>query len=234
VPATSKTEAALAGNNLIIVLFLVSLVVVGTAGLLDKWLVTGIIRDTKVVSAKQEADRNLSENVKNAPLLVEDYNNMGSLSKILADALPNTSDFPGLLVTVENMAVDSGVKLKSIVPMVSVSTTATDASTTVPAADTAGTSGTTTGSGTTSGTIDTTSAGAATPPKPQAYTFSITFESTYASLTDFLKNVELSARPMKVTNLELSGTGSALTATMNLQTYYQDKAELPYGTRTIE
>jgi hypothetical protein len=112
-----------------------------------------------------------------------------------------------LIVTLENMSNNSGLQLKSVAPN--------------------------SGGGTVS------AAGAATTSSPlaataQTYPFSVTFGGTYDGLQKFLSQVETSARPMRVVGLELSGSGNALTGEIDMQTFYQAKAQLPFSEETIK
>jgi hypothetical protein len=71
-------------------------------------------------------------------------------------------------------------------------------------------------------------------PKPKPYTFTVTFDGTYTSLQKFLADLELYSRPMRVQSIKLSGAGSALSGTVDVQTFYQDKATLPFVKETIK
>jgi len=195
----------LAGNNLIIVLVLVTLLVVGITALVSKSLGGSIARDTKVVSAKAKAEKQLKENLVNAPKLVDAYQAMGAQGVVLSDALPTTSDLPSLLVAYENIASQSGLTLKSIgVDTVTAST--------LPASAEAG----------------------SFVPTPKPYNFIFAFDGSYAGLGKLLAAMELNARPTRVTNVTLQGTGSELSGNVSVETYLQDKAELPIGTETIK
>ena len=56
----------LSTNNLIIIMLLISLLAIGATVLVGKALVGSIVRDNKVVSAKQLADKNLKTDLANA------------------------------------------------------------------------------------------------------------------------------------------------------------------------
>ncbi len=196
-------------TNLMIVLILISLLVVGVTGLVAKTMVVTIIRDTKVIAAKTTANNTLKTDLEAAPQLVTSFESLGNVGATISSALPNTSDFPSLLVTMERLSLDAGVRLKSVDPA---------ASTT----------------GTIAGPSATASISGVTPPSPQTFPVTITFDGTYATLGKLLGNLELSARPMRVVGLQLSGNGSALTGSINVETYYQDKATLPFGKETIK
>lgn len=203
--ATKK--AKLDGNNLLIVLLLVTLLVVGITALVGKSLFTSIVRDTKVVTAKAAAEKQLKANLVSAPKLVDAYNNMGSQKDVLADALPTTSDLPSLLVTYENIAAQAGIKLKSIGSTIS-------AVSAVQPSDAQAT-----------GSIGAT---------PQTYDIDFSFQGSYASLNKLFTAMELNARPMRVTSVSLNGSGSALSGDVVVETYFQDKAQLPIGSETIK
>jgi hypothetical protein len=214
--ASSPTTKQLSNNNYLIVLLLISLLVLGGTVLVGKGLVNGILRDTKVLTAKNKANEQLIKNLDAAPQLVDRYKALGAKQDLIADALPNTTDLPGLMALLENMSASGGINLKSIAP--SLTTVATG-----PAA----TTGTATATaGTTTGTV--------TPPAPQAYNVSLAFDGTYASLQKLLEGIEQSARPMRVTAMQLSGTGSSLSVQLETTTFYQDKARLPISTETIK
>lgn len=203
--ANAKTEQ-LSGSNLIIVLALLSLLAVGGAGLASKALITGIIRDTKVVSAKQKADKQLKDNVTAAPSLISSFDALGGQKSVLADALPATADLPSLIVSIENMSAAAGVTVKSV--------SAVPADSSLPAGSASGSS-----------------SGAAT---PQVYPFSITFDGSYDSVKRLLGAIEVSARPMRVVSMQLSGSGSTLSGQLGIETYYQANAQLPFSEETIK
>ena len=188
-----------------IVMLLISLLAVGATVLIGKSLVTSIIRDNTVIKKKVAADKQLTSNLQAAPQLVESYGSLGDKAGLVADALPTRVDFPSLIVTLENMTNNSGLKLKSVAPTVA------DA-------------------------VEAVGAGGdpSTPPSPKTYKYAINFSGSYDGLTRFLGLVETSARPMRVVDLQITGSGSALTGQMDLETFYQDKAQLPFGTETVK
>lgn len=207
--AKTKKTSELSGSNLLIVMLLISLLVVGVTVLVGKTLVGTIIRDTKVVQKKSAADSQLSRNIEAAPQLVASYSDLGSKATTVANALPNTADFPSLIVTLENMGRGAGLRIKSVAP-VQQGSVATEED-----------------SGATAATGSLT-------PTPQAYPFGISFTGSYASLTKLLQEIETSARPMRVLDIQLTGSGSALNGTVNIETYYQAAAELPFGKETVK
>jgi Tfp pilus assembly protein PilO len=209
--ATSKAERAtqkLSGGNFMIVMLLITFLVVGVSAIAAKTLFASIRRDMKVVSAKNTADKQMKENLKAAPLLVDDFNALGEKKTLLDNALPTTVDFPSLMVVSENMTAIAGLKLKSIEPMLAA----------VP--DAAAT------------TVSKTNGSEA--PKPQTYAFTLTVDGTYDSLQRFLAEVEVSARPMRVVGVQMNGSSKSMSAQIDLETYYQGKATLPLGKETIK
>lgn len=221
--ALNKTTDKLSSNNLFIVILLITLVVIGITVLASKALISTIVRDTKVASAKLTADNQLKENQKNAPELVNSYQSLGPSAAVLVTALPNTPDFPSIIVTLENIGKLSGVRVKTVTPSAATSA-APVATTTTPATDTAATASTTTAAADAKPTT----------PEPQTFTYSVGLAGSYDSIQRFLKALEVSARPVRVTEVQFSGTGAALAATMNIQTYYQDKATLPFSEEPIK
>lgn len=191
----------LSNNNYFIVMLLITLLVIGGAGVGAKMLLGTIMHEGKVLDAKNKANDQLTKNIQNAPQLMQAYEQLGDRRQLIANALPNTSDLPGLMALMENMSSVSGVTMKSI------------------------------GAGTTAATtIATTEGSNATASKTsgaQEYPFTMAFDGSYPTLLKLLEGMEKSARPMRVTSLQLSGSGSTLTVQMSASTYYQDAAKLP-------
>jgi hypothetical protein len=236
----ASNSKQLSNNNLMIIMVLVTLLVLGATGLVGKALVASIVRDTKVVSAKNKADKQLKDDLAAAPNLVNNYQRLGASANILADALPNNSDFPGLIVLLENMSNDSGVSLKSVAPSTSSGATGTAAAASTPTAPTSSSVGSVASSslssasgGSSSGTTSTTT-GSATQASPQTYNFSLAFDGTYVGLLKLLGDLQTSARPMRIVGMQLAGSGAQLSGSLSLQTFYQDKAQLPFSTETIK
>jgi Tfp pilus assembly protein PilO len=201
--AAINTEK-LSNNNLAIILLLISLLVLGAAGLATKALAKTIKRDTTVLQKKLAAEDQLTKNLTAAPTLVTAYGELGPRKALLADALPDKADFPSLMVTLENIALMSGAKLKVIAPIEG----------TVVAADA--------------------SASDASTPTPQAYQFSISLSGNYDALLKYIGGLETSARPMRILSSSFTGSGSLLNVELAIETYYQDKAKLPFGTEIVK
>ncbi len=229
--ATNKnTGTQLSGNNFVIVFVLVSLLVVGITGLVGRLLITSILRDSNVVKAKSAAVNQLSTDVSNAPKLVDAYLVLGKQGTVLSDALPVTPDLPSLIVALESMGNSAGVTVKSVTPTVNPDSVASGTTST-------STSATSTSPATTSvsaGTPVSGTPGADMPPTPQTYQFAMDFTGTYTSLQKLLGEVELSARPMRVVGIQITGGGPSLSGVVNIETYYQAAAQWPFGTETIK
>jgi hypothetical protein len=188
-------------------MLLVTLLVVGATALIGKSLVATIIRDTKVIQKKSAAEAQLKENILAAPQLISEYEQLGSKKVLLEDALPESIDFPSLIVTVENMSKIAGMKLKTVTSSVVATTGASG----VPVAQ--------------DGSVA---------PVPQTYNFGISFTGSYDGLNRLLKEIEVSARPMRVLDIQLTGGGNSLTGLIDVETYYQDKAQLPFSKETVK
>lgn len=200
---TSKTEK-LSTNNLTIILALLSLLAIGATVLVARAQIIVIVRDTKVVKAQSKADENLKKDLAAAPQLVAAYSQLGSTAALVSDALPNTVDFPALIVALENMSVESGVVLKTVT------------TTGVPAA------------------AETSKVGASTVGVPKTYNFGIDLDGSYTTISKLLTTIELSARPMRVNAVRFSGSGGSLSTSIDAETYYQDKAVLPFSKEIIK
>ena len=215
-PVATKTQ--LSNNNYLVVILLVTLLVLGGAGLAVKVLGENAWRGMKILNAKNKAVKQLDTNVANAPQLVQSYQNLGRNSGLISNALPTTSDFPGLIALLENMSGVAGVTLKSVSPSVA------------SAASTVGTGAAAAGTATTTATSGSGPANAAA----QQYSFTIAVDGSYDAIGKLMAGVETSARPMRVTSLQLSGTGKTLSAQIDLTTFYLDKAGLPFTTETVK
>jgi hypothetical protein len=236
---SASNKAQLSNNNLVIIMVLITLLVVGATAIVTKALVTSIMRDTKVVAAKSKADKQLKDDLTAAPQLVQAFQGLGQTANTLADALPSTADLPGLLVLLENMSNDSGVSLKSVVPVAAATAgaggAATTSTTTAPTTASVGaTASSLAASGTSSGTAASGSATGGAAAVPQPYIFTLDFNGTYVGMLKLLGDLETSARPMRITGVQISGSGGALSGSVSVQTYFQGKAQWPFSTETIK
>jgi hypothetical protein len=229
--ADNKTDKKqMSSNNLIIVMVLVSLLVLGIAVVASKVLIGGIVLDSRVLKVKMATDNTLKQDVTAAPELINSFNALGNEATELNDALPAGVDYPSLIVELENMANTAGVTLTSVdnsEPSLTASPGAGGATST--ASDTSGSAavGSTTGSA--SGV-----SGSGTGSGPQQFQFSISTTSTYDQIQKLLTEIESSVRPMEVTGTTLNGAGSALQGTIDVTTWYEPPATLPFGTETVK
>jgi hypothetical protein len=210
VPANKQQ---LSNNNLLIIMVLVTVLVIGVAAFAIKFMWADITLDNRVLTAKNVADKQLTADVDAAPKLINDYNSLGADATTLADALPTSSDFPSLIVTLENLTNNAGVQLLRSVD--AVPTTADSASLT-------------------GGTASTVAASSSAAPQPSTYKFSMDFQVTYPALLKLLSNIELSARPIRFTGLQFNGSGNNVSGELDMETYFQGKATLPFGTKEVK
>ncbi|HSX03068.1 MAG TPA: hypothetical protein VLI05_07235 [Candidatus Saccharimonadia bacterium] len=201
----SSTKKPLSNNNYFVVLLLISLLVLGVAGFAAKTLVTNIIRDTKAVSAQSKANGQLDQDLQAAPQLVEAYQSLGTQKDLIAAALPNSADLPGFIALMENLSGSVGVNLKSVAP----SLTAVAATGATAAASSAAST-------------------------PQPYNLTLTLEGNYNALQGLLKAIEQSARPIRVTAAQITGSANDLSIQLDITTYYQGQASLPFKKEVIK
>jgi Tfp pilus assembly protein PilO len=71
-------------------------------------------------------------------------------------------------------------------------------------------------------------------PAPQSVTVSASFGCDYISLLKLLDSLEKSARPIRVSSMQISGGGSDLAVQLELTTYYQPKSVLPLRTEVVK
>lgn len=62
----------------------------------------------------------------------------------------------------------------------------------------------------------------------------VSAQGSYDAIQSFLKNIELSTRPLRVTNVALSGTNNSIQATLTITTYYQGAADLKVGSEVVQ
>ena len=199
----TKTEN-MSNSNYMAVLLLVTVLVLGVAGISSKSLIGSIRHDSKVSKAKTSANKQLDLDLGNAPQLVNSYASLSDTqTRTLNHALPSTPDFPSFITQIETASALSGVTLASITPNV---TSAIDQ--VAPATSAAAT--------------------------PMTLNSSIKVTGSYANLMKFYDRLEKSARPVRVTDMLMVGSGSSITASLSLTTYYQADAVLPFSTETIK
>lgn len=68
----------------------------------------------------------------------------------------------------------------------------------------------------------------------QQLPITVAVQGSYAAVQDYLKNLELSTRPLRVTNIMLSGTNNTVQANLTITTYYQGPADLKVGSEVVQ
>lgn len=202
----AQAKSQLSYMNYLILMLVITLIVIGVTVLVGKGLVTTIIRDTKVIAKKNAADKQLSANLIAADMLISNYNGLGPTRKLVENALPATEDFSGLIAQLENMGNVSGVVIKDITP----------SNNSTPGFNADGTTA----------TQSTTTA----VQSPQSLDVSVTAVGGYSALNAFLRTLQNAARPMRVTSITSTGSGSDLNSNVTLTTYYSGKASIPFTT----
>lgn len=183
-------------NNYIAIMVVVSLLAILVAGFIVNILGREFIMNTKVIIGKQTAVSDLAKKKENADALISSYDNLGQRRELIEHAMPNTTDFPQIVTLVNNAAQTAGVRVKALTPNAT--------------------------------SISSSATPAATPVEGQAtpYKFGIDVEGSYARVRDFIKNLELSARPIKVDAITIRGDGDSLNVSIRGTTYYQAEASL--------
>lgn len=68
----------------------------------------------------------------------------------------------------------------------------------------------------------------------QSLPITVSVQGSYAAIQTYLQNVELSTRPLRVTNVTLSGTNNTVQANLSITTYYQGPANLNVGSEVVQ
>lgn len=155
-----------------------------------------LITNSKVALAQAQASSQLNTKLDNAQTLVGSYQALGSKTTLIGHALPVTPDFPALISIMENAAASSGVTLVSVTPSLTETATATPV------------------------------AAVNLPAGAQAYDLTLQVTGSYPKVVAFMKNLELSSRPMRVTNIQVTGTDQQLSVTLSVTTFFAPKANI--------
>lgn len=179
----------------------------------------------RVTSAQQKTVDQLQTDNQAATNLVNSYNSFvnqstnivggsasgtanqdGPNSKIILDALPDTYDFPALATSIQNLISLPGISVQSI-------------------------TGTDTGGDSSTSSPSTTQTSSSS---PIAIPFSYGVQGAYSNVQLVLDNVQRSIRPIQIQTIDLTGSDSQLTATVNAQTYYLPASGLSLTTENIQ
>jgi Tfp pilus assembly protein PilO len=208
-PSQAAVKRDTKANNYVAIVAVITVLIVLLCGFFAKALIGSIIINGKLILDTNQAKNDLDTKLKNIPILIDNYNSLGSKQQLIADALPSTADFPGLVSIAQAMSSDSGVTLKSISPDASGAAAAAPATASPTAA-------------------------APSSSQPTPYQFDVEIVGTYSQVVQYFQDVELSARPMKVISTQLSGDGTALQVSSVLQTYYEGSANTADQTETLK
>ena len=175
---------------------------------------------SRVISGKQKAAKQLEDNVAAVDKLVQSYtvfigsptNVLGGSSpgpgsqdgdnaKLVLDALPSQYDFPALATSLEKILTAKNYKINSI-----------------------------------TGTDDEVNQQNTAQPKPQPVDmpFQISISGNYVSMQDLISTLEKSIRPFQLQSIEFSGNDSDIRALIAAKTFYQPEKSLTITTKVIK
>jgi Tfp pilus assembly protein PilO len=69
---------------------------------------------------------------------------------------------------------------------------------------------------------------------PQSVSYTMNYDGTYQAVQTMLTDLQTSARPVRVTGLTVSGSGSSISGEIDFETFYQPQSALPFSTETIK
>ncbi len=78
------------------------------------------------------------------------------------------------------------------------------------------------------------SAGQASADTPSNYDLTLSVNGNYDSILRLLHNIEISARPLQVTGLSMSGSTTTMSAQIEMSTFYQGEATLKPKTEEVK
>jgi hypothetical protein len=129
----------------------------------------------------------------------------GDNAKIVLDALPSSYDFPALISSIEKVANQDHIPLQGVG---------------------GNDQGTTT-------TAPTTGIAASSKAEAQPIPFSVNLQSDFHTVQTLFNDLERSIRPIDVTEISLSGSGSNMNVSVQANTYYQTPVSLQITEKEI-
>jgi hypothetical protein len=177
---------------------------------------------SRVISAKNIANKQLVQNINSYNILTASYKTLvdtptnviggqssgsgskdGNNAKIILDALPPAYDFPALTATIGNILTTSGLKVSNI-----------------------------------SGIDDEINQlNNTTSPDPQPISMPFSFNvnnSNYQAVSQLVNTLQLSIRPIQIDTILMSGSASDMTFTISAHTYYQPSKSLSITKRVVK
>jgi hypothetical protein len=200
----SKKE--LSANNTILAVVAICLLVVIVTGLALSFIVPRIVQNSRVIVKKVQAKDQADKKLDNSKALVLQYQQLGTKSQMVLDAIPTKADFAQTLVIFESIVNANGMRLK-------------DAKS--PDDSIASVTGTAAGPTAASNSYG-------------SKVFQYTLVGPYVKLLPAIREVEKSARPMKVVATDIQGSGGQVTATLKVETYFQGEANVSDGTEQVK
>jgi hypothetical protein len=189
---------------------------VGSKALLDQRAY-----QSKVISKKEIAKKQLTENIQAVDSLVNSYkaftsgplNLIGGLTtgtgdrdgdnaKIVLDALPSKYDFPALASSLEKMVQDNGTQIVNI-----------------------------------QGTDDELNQEgnrASVTPQPVEMPFEVSVRGNYSAIQNLISVFEKSIRPFPIQSISISGKDSQISLDIKAKTYYQPEKSLNIKSETVK
>lgn len=218
-------------NRTIIIVLAVSVFVTVFSMFISKALLAKRSHQSKIISGKELALKQLKANVTAVDSLNDSYRTFvstpqnviggstkgtgdrdGDNAKIVLDALPSKYDFPALATSLEKILSDKQYAVGTI----------------------SGTDDELAQSGVPSEEADAAVVKDATKVEPVAIPFSIGVTGTYASLQGLLKTLEKSIRPIQVTSVLVTGDDSSLQIEVTANTYYQSEKVYSISTKDVK
>lgn len=176
---------------------------------------------SKIISAKETAVKQLQENIESTKALTTSYNefesrpenviggnpqgsgeNDGDNAQIVLDALPSVYDYPALASSLDKLLTRQGTKLEGI--------SGTDDEVNQQNND---------------GTPD---------PQPVDIPFQASASGNYASIQKLVDSLQRSIRPIQLESLDLIANNGELQLSINGKTFYQPEKSLTITTKEIK
>lgn len=200
------TTKHLSTSGLIALLLVVATVGVVLSFVFSRQLVGDILFNNKVISAKNEVNTTLKQNLDAVPELKTNYQRLqqdGPSTSEILEALPITEDFGQFSATMEALSARAGVQLLGI-----------------------------TLEGTNIAAEGVEPLVAVSGPQPVNYRLSMT--GSYDKLVTVVKNLQLNNRPIRIQGISFSGEEPKILAEISITTYYQGLTEIGDVTETLQ
>lgn len=207
--ADSKTKK-ITHNQATVILIALAVVVWVVGLIVSKSVLDIIMFNNRLIGRKRQVESTLQHNLDTVDELTTNYDNLqtrGVTSTRVLNAIPDKLDVPGLASRIEGLIRASSLNFESFGLAPSSTPVAT------PATD---------------------STGQPTTPTIKELVFTIQVSGPYKSMKAMLSNFEREITPMRITEINITGSEQNAQATLKITSYYKDRITLDVPKEVIK